>query len=175
MQHGYDILIGDGLIIVEPYPRPIAGGSGVEEEPEVVSSDDEYDDDDDYEPDPLELYTPGDYSDLPAGVVERLRAHAAAGAAFLDIVRSNWSDDVDPDRLNLASSNACILGQTDSEYGTGVKNLSLSNEHAEALGFVIIDGLMRFADDKVGGLFYHLRDKMYDALTDAWKSELSGR
>lgn len=60
----------------------------------------------------------------------------AAGAAWLDAEQPGWVDRIDLDRLNLASSCRCILGQLFNDYF----KVGLHPNRKEAMGFQVITG-----------------------------------
>lgn len=120
-----------------------------------------------------------DEATLPDTVIRRIQAHAAAGAAFLDHVMPSWNRRVDPDRLRMDSSVACILGQTHTWFFRGRDALSLSQTQAESLGFVILEEVTDFAKNEImkqGHLPSSILDTvLYFYLNEAWRNELARR
>jgi len=105
-----------------------------------------------------------DTAELPTAptVVERV----AAGAAWLDATRPGWSDLIDLDRLELTSSNCCVLGQVFESYhlapGAGSAGFrAWSSDH----GFTVSVGS--------AGARYWATD--WAGLQDAWTSLIRGR
>jgi hypothetical protein len=101
-----------------------------------------------------------------------LPTRAAAGAALLDQRRPGWHQQVDRDRLDLEDWRADILGQLYGSFGTGVHKLTGGRSEAEVDAWTVAHG---FDLDEVDlGRSGGPRDA-YQALTDAWRDQLSRR
>ena len=60
------------------------------------------------------------------------------GADLLDRARPGWQDGIELDRLNIASSFRCILGQVYGEYSVGCEALGINGwgDEPRALAFL---------------------------------------
>jgi hypothetical protein len=101
-----------------------------------------------------------------------LPTRAVAGAALLDQRRPGWHQQVDRDRLDLEDWRADVLGQLYGSFGAGVRKLTGGRSEAEVDAWTVAYG---FDLDEVdlgrsGG-----PRAAYQALTDAWRDELSRR
>ena len=98
-----------------------------------------------------------------------LRDRAAAGAAFLDRAEPDWFKRVNPETLDLAHGNLCVLGQLYGTYrqGIGRHNALFQNtEKSQKLGFV--------GNCNPDSYFGRLRGG-WNRLTRAWKNEIEKR
>jgi hypothetical protein len=84
-----------------------------------------------------------------------LAQRAARGAALLDRLRPGWADEVDPDRLDLANAEGCLLGQLYGHVDDGLT--ALGDPDPVACGFDLE------ADED---------DADYSPLTSCWREEL---
>jgi hypothetical protein len=48
---------------------------------------------------------------------------AAQGARFLDGFTPGWADEIDPQQLDIADGDRCVLGQLYGHYGYGVDEI----------------------------------------------------
>ena len=101
-----------------------------------------------------------------------LEIRAAAGAVLLDRHRPGWHHQVDPDRLDLEDWRADVLGQLYGSFGAGVHKLTGGLSEAEVDAWTVAHGFD--VDDTDLGLSAGPRAG-YQALTDAWRAELSRR
>ena len=101
-----------------------------------------------------------------------LPTRAAAGAALLDQRRPGWHLQVDRDRLDLEDWRADVLGQLYGSFGAGVHKLTGDRSEAEVDAWTVAHGFD--LDDTDLGLSTGPR-AAYQALTDAWRDELSRR
>jgi hypothetical protein len=74
-----------------------------------------------------------------------------------------WRDKIDPDKLNLADSCGCVLGQTFGWFDDGIDALGLEYGESSLYGFMITDEG-----------FYNRRRlaAQYGWLTRAWRKVL---
>ncbi len=94
---------------------------------------------------------------------------AALGAEYLDKNYPHWRDEVDEERLKMASGYSCILGQMFGEYTTGIR--AIYNEHAGEEGAP--------PDNDTSGEWprdhgFIDNGACYSALDIAWQRELRG-
>ena len=104
-------------------------------------------------------------------------ARARAGATLLDSETPGWAEGIDPDRLSLGSCEDCVFGQTFGSYDTGLAELGLTREQAQAYGFLT----EHFAEDWFGMLratrdaLHEKIDVEYRLLRSAWLVEIALR
>lgn len=67
---------------------------------------------------------------------KELTACAKRGARFMDTHCSKWSNDVNPDIVDIHYSTLCVLGQKYGGYAEGTQRLGLSALQAFKLGFM---------------------------------------
>jgi hypothetical protein len=97
---------------------------------------------------------------------------AAAGAALLDRHQPGWHHQVDTGRLDLEDWRADVLGQLYGSFGTGVHKFTSGLTEAELDAWTVAHGFD--VDDADLGLSAGPR-AAYQALTDAWRDELTRR
>jgi transcriptional regulator with XRE-family HTH domain len=100
------------------------------------------------------------------------RARVAAGAALLDQRRPGWYLQVDGDRLDLEDWRADVLGQLYGSFGAGVHKLTSGLGEAEVDAWTVVHG---FDVDEVDLGLSAGPHGAYQALTDAWRGELTHR
>lgn len=101
-----------------------------------------------------------------------LPTRAAAGAALLDQRRPGWHQQVDRGRLDLEDWRADILGQLYGSFGAGVHKLTGGRSEAEVDAWTVAHGFD--LDDADLGRSGGPR-AAYQALTEAWRDQLSRR
>jgi len=85
---------------------------------------------------------------------------ASAGAMLLDEQKPGWFMEIDTEKLSVANSCRCPLGQLYLSYGTGLHSLDINGiARAVALGFDCFD--------------YSNRDSA--SLTACWRQEIEAR
>ncbi len=75
-----------------------------------------------------------------------------AGIAFLNVVNPKWVKKIDLKKLDLSSTNTCVIGEVFGNYHDGINKMDLDSSQAETLGF------------------YLQEDNDYGLLTKTWKS-----
>ena len=96
------------------------------------------------------------------------QASVARGAALLDARRPGWESAIDLGRLDLSSSCACVLGQLEGCYSTGIFALFGAQwiGEAEAHGF-------GFAAPEKHSI--RERAEAFGRLQDTWVAEIGAR
>lgn len=64
----------------------------------------------------------------------RITTNVKAGAAYLDVKDPGWDARIDTSKLNIASSDSCILGQLHGNFVRGLVKLELSEAEAREFG-----------------------------------------
>ncbi len=100
---------------------------------------------------------------------DQIRRAAARGAKWLDKTMPGWSRKIRRRKLDLGSTQFCILGQIDGAksqmaFDRAVNRLNLDSPVLERLGFDLTETV-----EATGG------GEVWDALTDAWRDELKTR
>jgi hypothetical protein len=102
-------------------------------------------------------------------------ARVEAGAALLNEKRPAWIDEVDPDTLQIASVNDCVLGQLYEDYDRGLYILGLGVFNARDLGFTTFrKDVSPFYEDGIGSSF-PTQALAWRALTEAWTDYITRR
>lgn len=83
-----------------------------------------------------------------------------AGCGVLDEVRPGWVDEIDLDRLNLASILDCVLAQLYGGFFSAKEKLGMSWDVAEDNGFAL-------------DFSYERQD--YETLTTEWREVIQSR
>lgn len=84
------------------------------------------------------------------------------GADLLSGVRPNWRAQLDPDRLDLADTSTCPLGQLWGDYYEGLDALGITSAYESAsYGFSKVFGPLDLAEPP----------EAWDALRSAWLTE----
>ncbi len=99
-------------------------------------------------------------------VVAGLKAQVLNGATFLDKAYPRWAQKVDPDRLDIGSGEACVLGQLRGGYKRGLATLGLREAEAGRLGFNIRPTAL--------SLFWPTQAQ-YEALNEFWREAIAAR
>lgn len=102
------------------------------------------------------------------------RERAARGATRLDEARPDWFRDVDPDALDLNSTENCVLGQLYESYSEGLMRLKLRGTCCADCE----DGATTPSDADLGfDVFYdrEIHADAFTALTAAWRDEVTRR
>lgn len=96
-----------------------------------------------------------------------VRARVGRGAELLDQRRPGWAGAIDAERIDMAHTRDCILGQVFGNYPEACDFLGILHDHATSrLGFV--GGVLGLFLSPLG----HLEDRL---LRDAWIAEVRRR
>lgn len=109
---------------------------------------------------------------LAALTPEAAAARAARGAAFLDSADPGWAVRVDPDSLELADGQACVLGQLHGDYRHGLLRARVLDLSSAPLASLSPEGLGFQATRALGEAAEALD---YAFLTRAWRREIAQR
>jgi hypothetical protein len=90
---------------------------------------------------------------------------AAEGAALLDEQRPGWVDEIDPDRLDMADPDCCILGQLGGYVSVGTR-LGLLDGTGANTG-AIEHGFEFDGPERARNLWHELEE--------AWRGEIAAR
>lgn len=90
-------------------------------------------------------------------------ARVLAGAWYLDQNVVDWRNLIDPEFLDLANTEQCILGQALGDFWVALKRLGLSEDQSAKLGFY----LKGREDDSASG------NANWSLLTETWLAYLA--
>lgn len=91
-------------------------------------------------------------------------ARAFAGAQFLDVMMPGWAAKIDLESFNIEYDRTCALAQVyDCEFEDAAVGLDLDEREVISLGFFVKQSLP------------NVREAHYRRLTDAWRTEITGR
>ena len=89
-----------------------------------------------------------------------IASRVAAGIRWLASVDPDWRDHVDPETLDIWSNEYCMIGQIFGPFHETQAAIDMSDETAQARGFLCLD----FSDPHM--------DAEYAALTACWLDQL---
>lgn len=95
----------------------------------------------------------------------RIALNASRGAVFMDEKKPGWFHSIDKGKLNIATTDNCILGQLFGEYNDGCKKLNIDGDESrkDRIGYGFNPSLFAYA------LFGIRR------LNRAWRNEIDRR
>lgn len=100
------------------------------------------------------------------------RQRVARGAASLDELDPGWAERIDVWSLDLASGNACVLGQLHGSFSLGLGRAGLfSLSSAPRASFSPVD----LGFHCVQGVCDALQEQDYEYLNEAWHAEIERR
>lgn len=114
------------------------------------------------------IYTTGD---IDEAIRDDARAKVRRGMGFLDEWRSNWLDVIDVDRLDIGLSCACVWGQLEGDFWTGIARTG----HATINEFGTIRPDWDWAVDHGFASPTSLDYANYAVLTAVWREEITVR